>query len=62
MGIFDSLKSLTKAAVDTALLPVDVVVDVTTMGRASDNEEPATVERIKKIAGKLQEAYDEIEE
>lgn len=62
MGIFDSLKSLTKAVVDTALLPVDVVVDVATMGRALDDDEPATVERIKKIAGKLQDAYDEIDD
>ena len=62
MGLFDAFKKVTKAVVDTALIPVDVVVDVATMGRALDAEEPATVERLKKIASGIQDAYEELDD
>ena len=62
MGIFDSLKSLTKVVVDTALLPVDVVVDVVTLGGLMTDSDSAIVERAKKIGDGLQDAYDDIDD
>ena len=60
MGLFDAFKKVTKAMVDTALIPVDVAVDVVTMGRALEDDEPATWERLKKIKDDLQDAYNEL--
>lgn len=60
MGLFDAFKKVTKAIVDTALIPVDVAVDVVTMGRALEDDEPATWERLKKIKDDLQDAYNEL--
>ena len=60
MGFF---KKLTKAAVDTVLLPVEVVKDVTTLGGAlTDEEEPYTVKRGKKIKDAIEDAYDNLDE
>lgn len=59
MSIFGMFGKLTKAAIHTALLPVDVAVDVVTMGRALDGDEPATLERLKQIVEDIEEAAEE---
>lgn len=57
------LKSLAKTLVDTALVPVDVVKDVATMGGAiTDQDEPHTLKRLKKVAGDLEELPDSLED
>jgi hypothetical protein len=61
MGLFDSFKSIVRATVDTAILPVEIVKDVVT-GDIILEDELDSVERVKKIAGKLQDAYDEIDD
>ena len=60
MGLFDAFKKVTKAIVDTALIPVDVAVDVVTMGRALEDDEPATWERLNIIKDDLQDAYNQL--
>lgn len=48
---------------DTALTPVDVVRDVVTMGgMLEDEDEPHTIQRLRKIGRGLQDAYDEIDD
>lgn len=60
MGLFDSFKSVIKATVDTAILPVEIVKDVIT-GDVILEDEPSSIRRIKHIGEKLQDAYDEID-
>lgn len=61
MGLFDALESLTKAAVNTALTPVEVVKDVATLGGALNGKrEPYTVTRLKRVAKNLDEFDDEL--
>jgi len=62
MGLFDSFTKLVKATVDTALLPVDVIKDVVTLGGAVEGKQAATPKRLEKILEDLQEAYDEIDD
>lgn len=62
MGIFDSLQKLTKATVRTALLPLDIVKDVATLGGAITDEESSTGQALEEIGDLLGEAYDEIDE
>jgi hypothetical protein len=59
MGI---LKKLTKAVVDTALLPVDVAKDSVSLGGVSDDRnESYSTERLRKVQKSLKGAYDELE-
>ncbi len=56
MGFF---KRLTKTVVDTALLPVDVALDVVTLGGVlTDRDDPYTVERGRKLKENAEELYD----
>jgi len=60
MGFF---KKLTKGVIDTALLPVEVVKDVATLGGVSvDEDEPFTKKRLKKVLDDLEAAYDSLDE
>lgn len=60
MGLFDALKKVGSAAVQTALLPVDVARDTVTLGGAlTDEYESATVRRARKIARDASDAYEE---
>lgn len=60
MGFF---RKLIKGGIDTALLPVDVGKDILTLGGLNiDKDEPATVERAKKIKKALDDAYDSLDE
>lgn len=61
MSIFGMFGKLTKAAIHTALLPVDVVVDVATCGRAAlgNGDNPATFDRLKQIVEDIEEAAEE---
>lgn len=60
MGFF---KKLMKATVDTAMVPVEVVKDVVTLGGVcvGDRIESYTVERAKRICRDLEEAYEELD-
>ena len=59
MGLFSGLGKLGRAAIGTALLPVDVARDAFTLG----NGEPSkTGKRVEKIAARVDEALDEIDE
>lgn len=62
MGIFNSLQTLTKAAVRTAILPVDIVKDVVTLGGSITDEESAVVSGIEEVSELLRKSYDEIDE
>jgi len=57
MGFFGKLID---AAVNVALTPVDVVMDVATLGGAmTEEDEPYTVKRIKKVVEKTEEAGED---
>jgi len=58
MSISGMFGKLTKAAIHTALLPVDIVVDVATCGRATLGwgQDPATYDRLKQIIRDIEEA------
>lgn len=60
MGLFSSLEKLGKAALGTALLPVDIVRECIP---GDDDEElgDKVVRRCKKIGRNLEEAIDEID-
>lgn len=54
------LGKLVKGALDVALLPVAVATDVVTgFGMATDEKEPFTVQRIKKVVEDIEEAGKE---
>ena len=57
MGLFDAIKSLGSATIGTALLPVDVALDVVDVTFAV-NRESATMDRLDKIRGHLADAID----
>lgn len=60
MGIFEKLAS---AIVQTALLPLEVVKDVATLGGvATDQNAPYTVRRLKKLGRTVESAIDELDE
>lgn len=60
MGFFSKL---TKAAIDTVLLPVDIVKDTVTLGGLNvDEDEPFTVKRARKIKKALDDAYDTLDD
>lgn len=60
MGFFDSLANLGKAAVGTALLPVDIVRDVGSV--VLDEEPDHTERRARKVVRNLERAVDEIDD
>ena len=63
MGFFDAVGKLGKAAIGTAMLPVDAAREV--MGAVTeDGDEPGDklVRRGEKIAKNVSEALDEIDE
>lgn len=62
MGFLKSLGSLTKAVVDVAVTPVEIVKDVATMGGLSTDRDSYTIERVKKLGQNLENAYDELDE
>jgi len=52
-------KSLLKAAVGTVLLPVEIVVDVVTLGGdMTDKDKPYTVEALERIRDNIDEALE----
>lgn len=59
MSIFRALRKVTEAAIDSALLPVDVVADCLGVSLFREEDEPYFVRRTKKIANELAEAIDE---
>jgi len=59
MGLFDTLGNLTKAALNVAFTPIEIVKDVATMGSTlTDEGEPYTMRRLRKAAEKLDDALD----
>jgi len=55
--MFNIVKGLTKAVVNVAVSPVDIVADVITLGGAlTDKDKPYTVKRAEKIMDNLGEA------
>lgn len=56
MGFFGKLVG---AAVDTAVLPFSAAKDVITLGGSLNNEDSATIERIKRIGDKVTDAADD---
>lgn len=59
MGFFSKVLQTT---FDVVALPVDIVKDVATMGGAVIDEPSAVVERAKKIAKHMGEAYDSLDD
>lgn len=62
MGFFDGLGKIGKAALGTALLPVDIARDAVTLGGAITDEESAIAKRLRKIARNAEDGLDEIDE
>jgi len=61
--MFGILKSLTKAAVGVATLPIDVVADVVTLGGVlADKGQPYTAEKVKDVLGNIKNACEPEEE
>jgi hypothetical protein len=60
MSFFESLGNLTKAALNLAYVPVEIIKDVVTIPvKCSYPDEPwATVERLKKVQRKIDNALD----
>lgn len=57
MGLFGKLL---KTTIDIASLPVDVVKDTVTMGGAlNDEDEPYTIQKLKRLGGDGEEIRDE---
>lgn len=57
--MFDAFKSLTKAAIGLATLPVDVAADVITLGGTlSDSPVSYTVKKARKVMENLDDAVD----
>lgn len=60
MGLFGKI---TQGLIDIALTPVDIVRDVVTLGGVNtDQEEPYTVQKIKKLKDKAEDVYDSLDE
>ena len=57
--MFDMLKDLGRAAVGVALLPLDVVADVATLGGTlTDEPQPYTARRVVQISDALDDAVE----
>jgi hypothetical protein len=60
MGIFGKI---TQGIIDVATTPIDIVKDVATLGGVNtDQDEPYTVQKIKKLSRKAKEIYEELDE
>lgn len=59
MGLFSGLGKLGRAAIGTALLPVDVARDAFTLG---DGKPSKTGQRVDKIVSNADEGLDELDE
>lgn len=60
MGLWNAAKKMAQATKNVVLTPVDIVVDVATLGGClTDEPESYTVRRIKKVAEDVAEAYEE---
>lgn len=62
MGFGKFFGNLIQAGAQTVLLPLDIAKDVVTLGGACTGDEPATIERMAKIAAELEDAYDALDE
>lgn len=57
------LKKLTKAVIDTALLPVDLAKDSISLGGVADGREKSySAERLEKVSKSLKDAYNKLDE
>ena len=60
MGLFGKI---TQGFIDIALTPVDVAKDIVTLGGTStDQEEPYTLQKAKKLKDKAEDIYDSLDE
>lgn len=60
MGFFGKL---TQGVIDVATTPIDVVKDIATLGGVlTDEDEPYTVKKIKKLRDKAEEIYDSLDD
>ena len=59
MGLFDAIKNIGSAVVDTALLPLDAAHDAVTLGGAVTDAESKLARRIRKIVDEADEAYED---
>lgn len=60
MGLFGKL---IKTGIDIVSTPIDVVKDIATLGGAvTDEEEPYTIQKLRKIAKDGQSFYDALDE
>ena len=62
MGFFDSIVSLSRAAVGTAMLPLDVMRDVGRVVLLTEDDPDCTDRRLEKIGRNLDRAVEEIDE
>ena len=54
---------ITKGLIDSALLPIDIAKDIVTLGGINTNqEEPYTVKKIKKLRDEAEDIYDSLDE
>ena len=57
--MFGILKNITKAVVGVATLPLDVAVDIVTMGGClTDKAKPYTAEKLENIFSNVEKAVD----
>jgi len=60
MGLFGKI---TKSLIDAVLTPVDIAKDIATLGGINtDQEEPYTVQKIKKLKDEAEDIYDSLDE
>ena len=60
MGV---IGKLIKGAVDTALLPVDIVKDFATLGGSiTEEDEPYTIQKVKQLIENAQDIYDGLDD
>ena len=60
MGLFGKV---TQGLIDTVLVPVDVVKDIATLGGVNtDQKEPYTLQKMKKLKDKAEDIYNSLDE
>lgn len=60
MGLFGKIA---QGLIDVVTTPVDVIKDVVTLGGAStEQEEPYTLQKMKKLKKKAEEIYESLDE